>query len=212
METTFQTNKPSIHHIHSILYTYLKSEPNCSFDSRASSNQPGLALLGFQSISTNLGILIDSRKIKSRILYPYSIQALHEGVLIPTTSKTAIAPSTVQLVIMFAARDQENVAFRQRQGAALKSQQGQTKTPGPGFSKTPLKVPLNDENTARLLTAKAGKNGERAIAATPMVGELYLNKSGRREDVLTINQGPNRVLFSATKLQTQKLRACKAST
>jgi hypothetical protein len=73
---------------------------------------------------------------------------------------------------MFATRDQENVAFRQRQGAALKSQQGQTKTPGPGFSKTPLKVPLNDENTTRLLTAKPGKNGEKPVTATPMVGKL----------------------------------------
>ncbi|KAI0397260.1 hypothetical protein F5Y17DRAFT_391024 [Xylariaceae sp. FL0594] len=70
---------------------------------------------------------------------------------------------------MFATRDQENVAFCQRQGA-LKSQQGQTKTPGPGFSKTPLKVPLNDENTSRLVAAKHGENGKRAIAATPMIG------------------------------------------
>ncbi|KAI0129285.1 hypothetical protein F4776DRAFT_163761 [Hypoxylon sp. NC0597] len=52
---------------------------------------------------------------------------------------------------MLAARDQENLAFNRQNGAALK-QQGQVKrqlqpnTPGARFAKTPIKVPLNDEN------------------------------------------------------------------
>ncbi|KAI1138963.1 hypothetical protein F5Y05DRAFT_357020 [Hypoxylon sp. FL0543] len=55
---------------------------------------------------------------------------------------------------MLAARDQENLAFNRQNGAALKQQQGQVKrqlqpnTPGARFAKTPLKVPLNDENAA----------------------------------------------------------------
>ncbi|KAI2641820.1 hypothetical protein GGS26DRAFT_537035 [Hypomontagnella submonticulosa] len=55
---------------------------------------------------------------------------------------------------MLAARDQENLAFNRQNGAALKQQQGQAKrqlqpnTPGARYAKTPLRVPLNDENAA----------------------------------------------------------------
>ncbi|KAI0472016.1 hypothetical protein GGR56DRAFT_102533 [Xylariaceae sp. FL0804] len=53
---------------------------------------------------------------------------------------------------MLAARDQENLAFTRQNGAALKQQQ---KTPGARYPKTPLKVPLNDENGARAMGAKS---------------------------------------------------------
>ncbi|KAI0885244.1 uncharacterized protein GGS22DRAFT_163194 [Annulohypoxylon maeteangense] len=52
---------------------------------------------------------------------------------------------------MLAARDQENLVFNRRSSAAHSKQQNQTKrqqTPGARFAKTPLKVPLNDENGA----------------------------------------------------------------
>ncbi|KAI1214936.1 uncharacterized protein F4807DRAFT_14070 [Annulohypoxylon truncatum] len=42
---------------------------------------------------------------------------------------------------MLAARDQENLVFNRRNSAAKRQQ-----TPGARFAKTPLKVPLNDEN------------------------------------------------------------------
>ncbi|KAI1462195.1 hypothetical protein F4805DRAFT_409678 [Annulohypoxylon moriforme] len=50
---------------------------------------------------------------------------------------------------MLAARDQENLVFNRRNSAAHSKQQNQVKrqqTPGARFAKTPLKVPLNDEN------------------------------------------------------------------
>ncbi|KAI0012837.1 hypothetical protein F4779DRAFT_535245 [Xylariaceae sp. FL0662B] len=55
---------------------------------------------------------------------------------------------------MLAARDQENLVFNRQNGAALKQQQQQgqvnrqlqPKTPGARYPKTPIKVPLNDEN------------------------------------------------------------------
>lgn len=53
---------------------------------------------------------------------------------------------------MLAARDQENLAFSHHAGAVAKQQQNQgirqlqPKTPGARYPKTPLKIPLNDEN------------------------------------------------------------------
>ncbi|KAI0120052.1 hypothetical protein GGR51DRAFT_554089 [Nemania sp. FL0031] len=72
---------------------------------------------------------------------------------------------------MLAARDQENLAASRQHGAAIKQQQGQasrhfgSKTPGAKFSKTPMKVPLNDENGA---TSKAFKGGDKSTFVTPM--------------------------------------------
>lgn len=61
---------------------------------------------------------------------------------------------------MFAARDQENLVSI-HQATANNKQQGTTttrglqpKTPGARYPKTPLKVPLNDENVARGLGGK----------------------------------------------------------
>ncbi|KAI0201317.1 hypothetical protein F4808DRAFT_134180 [Astrocystis sublimbata] len=69
--------------------------------------------------------------------------------------------------MMLAARGQENVAASHQHGAALKQQQGLApKTPGLKNSKTPMKVPLNDENGAR--TGKAFNAADKANFATPM--------------------------------------------
>ncbi|TGJ86199.1 hypothetical protein E0Z10_g2570 [Xylaria hypoxylon] len=75
---------------------------------------------------------------------------------------------------MFAARDQENLAFSHQHGATIKQQQGQTsrqlapKTPGAKYSKTPMKVPLNDENGANAMTSKTLKGGDKSNFMTPM--------------------------------------------
>ncbi|KAI0430845.1 hypothetical protein F5Y09DRAFT_306673 [Xylaria sp. FL1042] len=75
---------------------------------------------------------------------------------------------------MFAAHNQENVTFSRQHAAAIKQQQGQasrplgSKTPGAKYSKTPMKVPLNDENDANAMTSKAFKGGDKSSFATPM--------------------------------------------
>ncbi|KAI0408167.1 hypothetical protein F4802DRAFT_550828 [Xylaria palmicola] len=75
---------------------------------------------------------------------------------------------------MLATRDQENLAASHQHGAAAKQQQGQAgralapKTPGAKFSKTPMKIPLNDENGARAMTSKAFKGGDKSDFITPM--------------------------------------------
>ncbi|KAI1429456.1 hypothetical protein F5Y12DRAFT_403784 [Xylaria sp. FL1777] len=75
---------------------------------------------------------------------------------------------------MFAAHNQENLTFSRQHAAAIKQQQGQTsrplgaKTPGAKYSKTPMKVPLNDENDANAMTSKALKGGDKSSFATPM--------------------------------------------
>ena len=63
---------------------------------------------------------------------------------------------------MFAARDQENLVHGHHQVAASKplnhSTRGlQPKTPGNKFPKTPLKLPLNDENALGGFGGKSGK-------------------------------------------------------
>ena len=91
---------------------------------------------------------------------------------------------------MLAARDQENRVFAHQAGGAAK-QQSLQKTPGARFPKTPLKIPLNDENAPRVLGAKTGvvertnggnenlrtvgkgdKTGGKSSLATPL-GMLY---------------------------------------
>lgn len=84
---------------------------------------------------------------------------------------------------MFAAHDQENLASI-HQATANNKQQGrittrglQPKTPGARYPKTPLKLPLNDENAARGLGGKsviASKaNVDKSQWVTP-AGELSL--------------------------------------
>ncbi|KAJ1329411.1 hypothetical protein MN608_06145 [Microdochium nivale] len=84
---------------------------------------------------------------------------------------------------MFAARDQENLAFHRQNNAAIKQLQ---KTPGARYPRTPIKVPLNDENATHaikgaksiagprmggnenILTAKANKGADKSQFVTPM--------------------------------------------
>lgn len=47
---------------------------------------------------------------------------------------------------MLAARDQENLVHGHLQAAASKPLNQSTKTPGNKYPKTPLKIPLHDEN------------------------------------------------------------------
>ncbi|KXJ93167.1 hypothetical protein Micbo1qcDRAFT_232769 [Microdochium bolleyi] len=83
---------------------------------------------------------------------------------------------------MFAPRD-ENLAFHRQNNAAMKQLQ---KTPGARYPKTPMRVPLNDENAAHaikgaksiagpriggnenILTAKANKGLNKSQFVTPM--------------------------------------------
>ena len=64
------------------------------------------------------------------------------------------------------------MAFSHQAGAASK-QQLQSKTPGARFPKTPLKVPLNDEN------GKKGFGGKSALRT----------KGGGNENTVTIGKG-----------------------
>ncbi|EKD16104.1 uncharacterized protein L3040_007806 [Drepanopeziza brunnea f. sp. 'multigermtubi'] len=64
---------------------------------------------------------------------------------------------------MLAARDQENLVYGHHQAAASKplnqSSRGlQPKTPGNTYPKTPLKIPLNDENAPVGFAGKSGKS------------------------------------------------------
>lgn len=63
--------------------------------------------------------------------------------------------------------DQENRVFAHQAGAVTKQQNlQQQKTPGARFPKTPLKVPLNDENTTHILGGKSvlgGRGGNENI-------------------------------------------------
>ncbi len=67
---------------------------------------------------------------------------------------------------MLAARDQENIVHGHQQVAAAKplnqgNRQLAPKTPGNKYPKTPLKIPLNDENDVG--GQGGGKHGQRTI-------------------------------------------------
>lgn len=64
--------------------------------------------------------------------------------------------------MLAAHQDQENLAFSHQAGAVAKQQQQtqgfrtlQPKTPGTRYPKTPLKIPLNDENATHGLGGKS---------------------------------------------------------
>lgn len=74
--------------------------------------------------------------------------------------------------MLAAHHDQENLAFSHQAGAAAKQQQSQgirnlqPKTPGARYPKTPLKIPLNDENATHGLGGKSvlrAKNNDENI-------------------------------------------------
>ena len=85
---------------------------------------------------------------------------------------------------MLAARNQENLVLGHQNGGSKR--QLHPKTPGARYPKTPLKVPLNDENAAHVvggakgnltgrargnenaLTSKASKGLDKANFVTPM--------------------------------------------
>jgi hypothetical protein len=80
---------------------------------------------------------------------------------------------------MFAAHhDQENLFAHQ---ASTAKQQLQAKTPAARFPKTPLKVPLNDENTNHGLSGKSvlRTKGNNENIATTGKGGNGIGKSGR---------------------------------
>ncbi|GAP87673.1 hypothetical protein SAMD00023353_0901560 [Rosellinia necatrix] len=74
---------------------------------------------------------------------------------------------------MLAVRDQENLASSHQHGAAVKQQQQQAqasrqlgpKTPGARYARTPMKIPLNDENGGN---GVAFKGGDKTNFVTPM--------------------------------------------
>ena len=78
--------------------------------------------------------------------------------------------------MLAAHQDQENLAFSHQAGAAAKQQQQnqgfrtlQPKTPGARYPKTPLKIPLNDENAAHGLGGKSAlrpKNNNENLTTT----------------------------------------------
>jgi hypothetical protein len=80
---------------------------------------------------------------------------------------------------MLAARDQENLAYGHQAAAASKPlNQGvrtlQPKTPGNIYPKTPLKIPLNDENAPAIFGGKPGKgNGLENMMTGGKKGTTY---------------------------------------
>ena len=79
---------------------------------------------------------------------------------------------------MLAARDQENLVYGHQQVAASKplnqSTRGvQPKTPGNRFPKTPLKVPLHDENMPAGLGGKSVKGKGLENLATGKKGATF---------------------------------------
>ncbi|KAI0547315.1 hypothetical protein F4679DRAFT_372414 [Xylaria curta] len=112
---------------------------------------------------------------------------------------------------MLAARGQENLAASHQHGAALKQQQGQTsrqlapKTPGAKYSKTPMRVPLNDENGARAMTFKGG---DKANFATPMtqraravLGDKTTNAKAKGLQPVNVKSAVRDIEQSQVKLQ-----------
>ncbi|KAI1367406.1 hypothetical protein F5Y08DRAFT_298445 [Xylaria arbuscula] len=113
---------------------------------------------------------------------------------------------------MFAAHDQENVTFSRQHAATIKQQQGQasrplgSKTPGGKFSKTPMKVPLNDENGA--MTSKVLKGGDKSAFATPMtqraravLGDKTTNAKAKGLQTVNVKSAVKEIEKSQTRLQ-----------
>jgi hypothetical protein len=80
---------------------------------------------------------------------------------------------------MFAARDQENLVHGHQQAAASKPLNQNTrglqpKTPGNKFPKTPLKIPLQDENAPFGLEAKLVKVKDSENLATGKKGTAFI--------------------------------------
>jgi hypothetical protein len=81
---------------------------------------------------------------------------------------------------MLAARDQENLVHGHQAAAASKPLNQnvrtlQPKTPGNKYPKTPLKIPLNDENAPTIFGGKSGKGKgatfDKNAFVTPVLGK-----------------------------------------
>ncbi|KAI0810720.1 hypothetical protein GGR55DRAFT_688823 [Xylaria sp. FL0064] len=116
---------------------------------------------------------------------------------------------------MFAAHNQENVTFSRHHAAAIKQQQGQAsrplgaKTPGAKFSKTPMKVPLKDENDANAMTSKALKGGDKSSFATPMtqraravLGDKTTNAKAKGIQTVNVKSAVQEIEKSQVKLHS----------
>ncbi|KAI0503303.1 hypothetical protein F5B22DRAFT_557660 [Xylaria bambusicola] len=129
---------------------------------------------------------------------------------------------------MLAAHNQENITFNRQHAAAVKQQQGQAtrplgaKTPGAKFSKTPMKVPLNDENGANAMTSKALKGGDKSAFATPMtqraravLGDKTTNAKAKGMQTVNVKSAVNEIEKSQVRLQNtvrQRQREPQAET
>ncbi|KAI8633104.1 hypothetical protein F5Y19DRAFT_288726 [Xylariaceae sp. FL1651] len=133
---------------------------------------------------------------------------------------------------MLATRDQENLAFSHQHGATLKQQQGQAnrqlgpKTPGARYPKSPIKVPLNDENGAHAIggaknvlggmargnenamTSKAVKGVDKSSFVTPMgpraravLGNKTTNAKAKGLQSVNVKSVVQDIEKSQTKLQ-----------
>lgn len=92
---------------------------------------------------------------------------------------------------MLAVRDQENLVHAHQTVAAGKplnqgTKQLQPKTPGARAPKTPLKVPLNDENDPLMLGKKTVKGTGKRNENTKPANDAFVTPSG--EDTIT-NKG-----------------------
>ncbi|KAI0157466.1 hypothetical protein GGR57DRAFT_461996 [Xylariaceae sp. FL1272] len=125
---------------------------------------------------------------------------------------------------MLAARDQENLAFSHQHGAAVKQQQNQAKTPGARYPKTPMKVPLNDENGAHAvggaknvlargnenaMTSRKGKGVDKSSFVTPMargarpaLGNKTTNAKAKGLQSVNVKSAVREIEQSQAKLQT----------
>ncbi|KAI3334857.1 hypothetical protein F4824DRAFT_169651 [Ustulina deusta] len=116
---------------------------------------------------------------------------------------------------MFAAHNQENITFNRQHAAAIKQQQGQasrplgSKTPGAKYSKTPMKVPLNDENDANAMTSKALKGGDKSNFATPMtqraravLGDKTTNAKAKGLQTVHVKSAVKEIEKSQAQLQS----------
>ncbi|KAJ4306610.1 hypothetical protein N0V88_001415 [Collariella sp. IMI 366227] len=92
--------------------------------------------------------------------------------------------------MLAAHHDQENVYTHQ---AGASKQQLQAKTPGARYPKTPLKVPLNDENT---------NHG--------FGGKSVLRAKGNNENILTVGKGGNGIKSGKEALVTPAPRTARA--
>ncbi|KAH8898509.1 hypothetical protein GQ53DRAFT_742527 [Thozetella sp. PMI_491] len=112
--------------------------------------------------------------------------------------------------MLAAHRDQENRVLA-HQAAGASKQQLQAKTPGARFPKTPLKIPLNDENVNKTLGGKSvlqTKNGAgKSNMVTPLeprTGRAPLGNKTTNAKARTTQQGVKDIVREFEKTQTVK--------